>query len=33
MNEIALNFATGDFSRKGKVVTEDEVGQLGETFN
>ncbi|PYZ94800.1 hypothetical protein CR194_04535 [Salipaludibacillus keqinensis] len=33
MNDIALKLATGDFSRKVKVASEDEVGQLGETFN
>ncbi|WP_216827574.1 sensor histidine kinase [Alkalihalobacterium elongatum] len=33
MNEIALQYAKGDFSRNVQVKTEDEVGQLGETFN
>ncbi|GEL07041.1 HAMP domain-containing sensor histidine kinase [Salisediminibacterium halotolerans] len=33
MNEIALKLAKGDFSQTVKVSSQDEVGQLGETFN
>lgn len=33
MNDIALQYAKGDFSQNVEVKTEDEVGQLGLTFN
>ncbi len=33
MNQIALKYAKGDFSPSVEVKTDDEIGQLGETFN
>ncbi|WP_404469703.1 sensor histidine kinase [Sutcliffiella horikoshii] len=33
MNEIALNYAKGDFSQSVQIASKDEIGQLGETFN
>ncbi|MDE5413402.1 sensor histidine kinase [Alkalihalobacterium chitinilyticum] len=33
MNDIAMQYAKGDFSQNVEVKSEDEVGQLGATFN
>jgi signal transduction histidine kinase len=33
MNNIALKYAKGDFTQSTQVKTNDELGQLGETFN
>lgn len=33
MNNSALQFAKGDFTKSVRVKTHDEIGQLGETFN
>ncbi|WP_368505754.1 ATP-binding protein [Alkalihalophilus sp. As8PL] len=33
MNQIALQLAKGDFSQHVRVATNDEIGQLGTTFN
>ena len=33
MNNVVLRFAKGDFSRKVKIATKDEIGQLGHSVN
>ncbi|OIJ14659.1 hypothetical protein BKP37_07805 [Anaerobacillus alkalilacustris] len=33
MNHVAMEYAKGDFTNKVKIKSQDEIGQLGKTFN